>query len=212
MARHAVGRQRLLAAGLAGALFLTACRTGTQPPVLVDELPAFSLVDQSGAPFRNSDMDGHLWLVGFIYTSCPGTCPAVVRAMRKAAAELEDVAELRMLAVSVDPTTDTPEVLRRYADQHGLDSERAVLVTGTRAAVLDLVRRGFLLSTGPTSEIVGQDVSPEELARIIEKDGPITHSIRLAVVDPDGRVRGYFHSNDEESMLALAQTVRTLAH
>ncbi|MFO0618474.1 MAG: SCO family protein [Polyangiaceae bacterium] len=37
-------------------------------------LPAFSLIDQTGAPFTSDAMAGHVTIVDLVFTSCPSIC------------------------------------------------------------------------------------------------------------------------------------------
>ncbi len=173
-----------LIAGLLGVVTLTALRPFLRhvpdpPPVLFD-LPDFELTRSDGTPFRRADLEGHVWVVSFFFTSCPSTCPKVTRAM-KALAERYDAHDLpvRLLSISVDPARDTPEVLAGYARTIGADPARWTFVTGAPAAVRALVEKGFRLGLG---------------GREPTDDGAydIAHATKLALVGPGGGVRGYY--------------------
>ena len=45
-------------------------------PVLF-EVPAFSLTNQNNATFKRDDLKGRVWIADFIFTTCPGVCPAM---------------------------------------------------------------------------------------------------------------------------------------
>ncbi len=150
------------------------------PPPVMFELPDFELVRADGTPFRRADLAGHVWVVSFFFTSCPSTCPRVTRAM-KSLAERYDAHDLpvRLLSISVDPERDTPEVLARYGETVGADPARWTFVTGPKEAVYDLLENGFRLGVGQREE---------------QGDGryDIAHSTKLALVGPEGGVRGYY--------------------
>jgi protein SCO1/2 len=94
---------------------------------------------------------------------------------------------------SVDPERDTPQALAAYAQRYGADP-RWVLATGPRPALVSLCRDGFHLS-------VGQGTSARE---------PIAHSVRLALVDPAGRIRGFYAADDAAAMSRLRADARRL--
>ncbi|HRI09399.1 MAG TPA: SCO family protein, partial [Nannocystaceae bacterium] len=62
-----------------GIVVVTAMRPLTRhvpdaPPVLY-QVPEFHLVDHDGRAFDNASMRGKVWVVGFMFTSCPSICP-----------------------------------------------------------------------------------------------------------------------------------------
>ncbi|RMG98035.1 MAG: SCO family protein [Deltaproteobacteria bacterium] len=171
-------------AAVLGVVTLTALRPllrhVPEPPPVMFELPDFELVRQDGTPFRRSDLEGHVWVVSFFFTSCPSTCPKVTAAMKSLAERYEAHGlPVRLLSVSVDPKRDTPEVLARYAETIGADPERWTFVTGAEADVRALLEQGFRLGVGDRAE---------------QPDGryDIAHSTKVALVGPRGGVRGYY--------------------
>ena len=70
------------------------------------KLTEFSLLDQTGSEFSNSDLDNRWSLIYFGFTACPDICPLTM-------AELEQF----YILVTVDPTRDTPEEMAAYVGQ-----------------------------------------------------------------------------------------------
>jgi protein SCO1/2 len=118
-----------IAAGAAGlAALASACgssatapapeRTAISPIIRVDPPVAikdFELVDQRGETFRFSEDGRRARLFYFGYTSCPDICPATMVDWRAAKRDLgERASDVRFVMVTVDPPTDTPEVLGNY--------------------------------------------------------------------------------------------------
>lgn len=184
------------------------------PPEIVGEVPAFTLVDQQGESFTREDLlaADKTWVVGFVFTSCATTCPAVSRAMvafqeQIARSKLEDRVEL--LTVTVDPVTDTPEVLRGYADKIGADLDNWRFLTGSPEMIESFVVGGFKVAIGerelvqPVGGSTGEKpVQPEVY--------DIAHSTKLALVDRFGNIRGYYSIDDEGLAELYHRTVRTI--
>ncbi len=172
------------------------------PPPVIGEVPAFALLDQQGERFTREDMieADKTWVVGFVFTRCPTTCPAISRAMLSfqeqiARSRLEDHVEL--LTVTVDPEHDTPEVLADYAAKYGADTSNWRFLTGSQADIEDFVVGGFKLAVGEREEV---DPGVYDIA----------HSVKLALVDRYGNIRGYY-SIDQEGLAELYhRTVRVI--
>ena len=145
------------------------------------EVPDFALTAEDGRPFRRAGLKGRIWVAGFIFTRCPTFCPRITARM----ATLQE--EVDLVSFTVDPGNDVPEVLRRYAEGHGVRADRWRFLTGERGALYRLIGDGFHLSVAPNPH-------PETAGDLI------THSDRLVLVDPGFRMRGTYSSGDREAM------------
>jgi protein SCO1/2 len=169
-------------------------------PVL-GEVPEFALAGSDGAEIASAKLRGAPWVADFIFTSCPGTCPRMSEQMarlQRALAErgLDDV---RSVSFSVDPKTDTPEVLRDYGVRFGADPRRWLFLTGDRDELHVLVKDGFKLAVAERSPAENTD-----------GEGIITHSDRFVLIDRAGRLRGYYHGTDPEDVDRLLADIETV--
>lgn len=154
------------------------------------QLPDFSLTDQSGLPFALSDLHDKIWVADFIFTTCATICPPMT--IQMASLQNEFAAEdVHFVSFSVDPERDTPEALLRYADQYGANGDRWSFLTGQRDAIYQLAQDGFNLAAG-------------------HRGSEILHSTRFVLVDRDQQVRGYYESRSEGSLQRLRKDIRTL--
>lgn len=174
---------RLSLASLVLLATAAACRAPEPLPVLA-ELPPFALVERSGAALDKAALAGRPAIVDFIFTRCPASCPRLTARMKELEKRLPERSTVRLLSITVDPEHDRPEVLTRYADgwQAG---PRWLFATGERAAIWELVRRGFLLAVEETPE---------------DTTSPILHSNRFALVDGQGRLRATYLAFDEDAL------------
>ena len=162
--------------------------SATEPPV-IGSVPPFSLVERSGRPISRDDLVGRPWVADFIFTRCVGMCPALSTRMAELRRQLRQQGlQARLVSFSVDPSHDTPEVLREYAARFGAD-ESWLFVTGDRDALYQLIGQGFRLSVAdrPTE----QSADSGEL---------VTHSDRFVLIDATGRIRGYYHGSDLDAV------------
>ena len=92
---------------------------------VIGPAPEFRLFDTSGSAVNLSDYRGRVVLLAFIFTSCPGVCPKISGQMAALQEQLKKTRVLHdrafMLSVTVDPDTDSAEVLSEYAGKYGAD-------------------------------------------------------------------------------------------
>ena len=103
-----------------------------------------------------------------------------------------------LVSVSVDPKTDSVEVLGAYADSFGADPERWWFLTGAEDQMAALAASVYLAAV--------PDDTPDALIGY-----QVAHSTKFVVVDGRGVVRGYYDGRSVDGILAAAARVRFLA-
>ena len=142
-----------------------------------DQVPDDELVDQEGRTRRLSDWRGKSLAVTFVYTRCPlpDFCPLMDRrfadVQRAIAADPALAKRAHLVSISFDPGHDTPEVIRAHARTRGADPATWSYLTGTQTSI-DKVTSRFGVST------IGEKDTAQS----------ITHNLRTAIVDPQGRL------------------------
>ena len=159
-------------------------------------LPAFELTERGLDTVSLETLKGKVWIAQFIFTSCSGQCPGLTFSMFELHKEFKDVPELQFVSVTVDPERDSPERLRRFADEFEADKERWHFLTGDAEAVRTLVVDGFKLA-------LSENTDPKT-----SLDEPITHSGKFVLVDQRGRIRGYYGGKDNDDLDALRNDVK----
>jgi protein SCO1 len=173
------------------------CERQAEPLPELAPVPDFQLVSHEGKAFRGQHMDGHVWVVDFIFTSCITFCPRMTERMRTLRGELSG-SGVRYVSISVDPEHDTPEVLGEYARKNGALHEDWAFLTGDTAEVARAVVQGFKTPMGE---------------RVPQGDGEsydILHAQHFLLVDRKRRIRGYYRT-DPENLTRLASDARRLA-
>ena len=115
-----------------------------------DVLAEFELVDQLGRKVTRAEFAGAPLVLDFIFTTCTGPCPRVSANMAQVQQKTAG-SRIRLATFSVDPETDTPEVLAGYAQEHGADAERWRFLTGAEEQV-DRVLRSLWLARSKNEE------------------------------------------------------------
>jgi protein SCO1/2 len=134
------------------------------------------LVDQDGAAHPLSALRGHRVALTFVYTRCPlpDFCPLMNRnfaEVQKQVKQSPQLADVRLVTMTLDPKYDTPAVLKPYAQSAGADPMVWSFVTGEPNDV-----KKFSGQFGLYYEPDAQEA------------GVVIHNLRTVVIDAEGRL------------------------
>lgn len=129
-------------------------------------------LDQDGNARLLSSFSGKKQVISLIYTHCLHTCPTIVSTMQAIEHKLseDEQQNVGFILVSLTPSTDTPEVLRDFAQQRQLNLNNWSLLTGTAEDVRSLA---MIL-----------DIKYQNVA-----DNEVNHSNLITGLDKQGRIQ-----------------------
>lgn len=149
-------------------------------------VPEFQLTNQNAQAFGSADLREKIWIADFVFTSCPGPCPIISSRMSELQRPLEK-SDVHLVTFSVDPETDTPAVLKDYAERLHAKPARWDFLTGEKSAIYRLTSDGFKLAV---VEGAGEE-------------GQLVHSTRAVLVDRRGTIRGYYDITAADGVTTL---------
>jgi cytochrome oxidase Cu insertion factor (SCO1/SenC/PrrC family) len=166
-------------------------------------LPSFELIDHTGAPITNAAFNGKVTIVDFFFTRCTFICPMLTGQMLSLADSLKGT-PVRFMSISVDSTHDTPEVLARYARDHGMDLTRWTLVSGNKDAIWGMLRSGLKW---------GIEERPEQQIPLAggASMANIAHPSKLFLFGPDGKLLMMASADQDEEIARLEKRARAAA-
>jgi protein SCO1 len=162
-----------------------------------EAVPNATFVDQDGRTRDLASFRPAITVLTFIYTKCPMPtfCPLMDRNFAAIQKSLQSDAALKnvhLVSVSFDPLTDTPPVLKKHAQSLGADPARWTFVTGDRDEIDKFAMR-FGVS----------------IVRDLKNPLDITHNLRTAIIDGQGRLVQAYTGN-EWTPEQLVADLRTL--
>ena len=172
---------------------------GSLEPRPGDEIPDFALVNQDGRRITLRQYRGRALVVTFIYTRCPlpDYCPLMTAHfgdLEKAlATEPALYATTHLLSITVDPEYDTPRVLRQYGAKE---------MTGGQERVQPPFAH-WELATGSKDQV--KAVATYFGMRYWPEGDQIIHSLRTAVIGPDGKLVKLYPGNEWKPEDILAE-------
>ena len=136
----------------------------------------FSFQNQNNKTITQKDYENVIYVADFFFTTCPTICPIMTDNMVWLQDKIKDMPNVKLLSFSVTPDIDTPEVLRKYADEKGVIDSKWNMVTGDKKAIYYLARQSFLaVKTESTGELYD-----------------MVHTENFILVDKNGRIRGFY--------------------
>jgi protein SCO1/2 len=149
------------------------------------EAPDFALRDQDGERVTMRSLRGKPVIVAFLYSTCEDTCPVQAQQIKGALNELGK--DYPALAVSVDPSNDTPRNAKAFNGEQRMTG-RLTWVLGDRSEL------------APVWKAYGATGQREDLE----------HNARFVLVDPKG-VQRVGYPLDKVTPERVAHDLRLLA-
>lgn len=122
-----------------------------QPQNVQAALPDVTLETIDGETYPLANTQKNLRLVELIYTRCPDVCPTTTVKMVQLQKRLMESNLMgngvEFLTVTIDPLHDTPEALRSYAKNVGIDPQGWSILRGDEATIETVTRSlGFFVN------------------------------------------------------------------
>lgn len=141
------------------------------------------LKDQDGADFSSAAKMGTPFLVNFFFSTCPTICRQFNGKMSDLSQEFADT-DLELLSITVDPETDNPALLKKYAESFSADTDHWKFLTGQPYQISQLGSMTFHVT--------------------IDKN---VHTEKIILVDRWGKIRDWFDWNRPEEIQRLREAV-----
>lgn len=172
--------------------------------VEIGEVPEFIFKNQDDLTISNEDYKGKVYVVEFFFTSCPDICQVMNANMVKIQDEFMANPNVGIASFTIDPSYDTPEVLKEYAGNIGAKKPEWHFLTGDKSEVFKLSNEGFKLYVG---ESQGEQTSFE-------------HSGLFALIDAEGKIRSrkdehgnpmiYYNGLENKDIAMLIEDIKKL--
>ena len=151
------------------------------PPV-IKSLPYFQFKTHNGESFTIEDLKDKITVLDFMFTSCAGPCPIMASNMSDLYRQYRSIPDVQFVSVTVDPDTDTEDVLASYAVANGVNDDRWKFIRSDIESIKELSRDGFML---------------------FSDDFPAGHSVKFVLIDHKGQIRHYYDGTDKASIAVL---------
>ena len=141
--------------------------------VKIGPAPNFELVNQDNIKVSNETYKGKVYVLEFFFTTCPSICPKMNLSMLDIEKSFFGNPNFGLVSITIDPSHDTPEVLKSHAKLLDVKSSNWNFLTGDREYIYNLANKGFNLYVGENNKI----------------KGGFEHSGLFALIDKNGNIR-----------------------
>jgi len=201
----AVSSAAISLTGFAGEFDYAAPVPGTYQLPTIRAAADGDVLDASGEALRLRDLTrGRVTVMSFIYTRCGDAkaCPYAMGVLKQLHLRSADdpalASGLRLISMSFDPEADTPQRLADYS---------VIARTESPAAEWKFLTTASPEKLKPILDAYGQVVDRKQNTN--DPTGPLNHTLRVFLIDREGRIRNIYSSGTLDLRLVLAD-VRTL--
>ncbi len=154
---------------------------GPGPSAKGHDQRGFKLTQSNGQPWTADSMQGKIAVVSFFFSSCPTVCPAMNFHLKQAHDRMFAFKDVVFVSYSIDPDTDTPEVLEAYKERFEVGgSPKWKFITGDRETIYRLAQAYYLAA-----------------ARDSAAEGGFSHSQSAVIVDWNGQLRSRVNDDNQ---------------
>jgi len=147
--------------------------------------------NQLNDDFIDSNLNDKVFIANFFFTRCPSICPPMRQQLIGISESIDDDNFL-IVSHTIDPTNDTPEVLKNYAEVTGISSDRWQFLTASEE------------HTKAQAQQYKTNFKPNE-------DGTdFYHSSYVALVDNDRMIRGFYDLLKPKEVELLKEDIEVL--
>jgi protein SCO1/2 len=144
----------------------------------VHRAPELRLTNQAGERVDVQELRGKVVMLTAVYASCPHTCPVILTQAKRVIGELtpEERADVRVVAVTMDPGHDSPEILAELAGRHGMAVPLYSLVTGEVTEVERVLdEMGVARKRDPETGVIDH----ANLFLLLDREGKVAYRLTL---------------------------------
>ena len=154
----------------------------------------FKFIDQYNEEVNETTFKNVIYVTEYFFTTCKTICPIMNTNLIKVYQRFKNKPDFKLLSHTVDPETDSVNVLKEYAINHGVTDKRWLFVTGSKKELYAMARKSYLLNA--------------EQGNGDEDD--FIHTQNFALVDREKHIRGFYEGTDSLEIERLITDINLL--
>jgi len=161
----------------------------------IHTISTFRLTNQDGKKVTNDTYRDKIYVADFFFVSCPGICPILEKNMSLLQDKFLHDDDVQLLSHTVMPARDSVPVLKKYAIENEILSNKWNLVTGNKKEIYELARTSYF--------------ADEDFIKTQNEDAFI-HTENFVLVDKKGRIRGVYNGTLKLEVKRLIRHIELL--
>lgn len=176
-------------------IFLISCDNNAEIETNFSEPMAdFEFKTQDEDLLNSNDLKGDWWIANFMYTKCEAVCPITTDRMadiQKTMAESNLTPQI--VSFSIDPSNDTPSILKEYANQYDADFESWSFLTGYDFETIKKLSEQTFKSSLAQGAV-----------------GQMSHGVNFYLINPDGVIIKEYNGMNTDDLDILIDDLETV--
>lgn len=168
------------------------------------KMPDFAFTDQNNQTISNVDYKGKVFVVEFFFTSCPTICPIMNKNMLLIEERFGERDDFGIASFTINPSVDTPMVLKQYAENYGVTSLNWHFLTGDRDKIYKMANKGLNIFAGLNPEVEG-GFEHQGFFALVDKNGYLRSR-----VDKYGNPKIFYQGTDTDEIELLKEDIDLL--
>lgn len=172
--------------------------------VKIGPAPDFSLTNQNNETISNETYEGKVYVLEFFFSTCPTICPKMNANLKQVEMQFKGQKDFGVASITINPETDTSEVLKKHAQDLEITSENWHFLTGDKEYIYKIANKGFNMYAAENSKV----------------NGGFEHSGLFALIDKEGNIRCrkddfgnpilYYDGLEKEGIKAITEDIKLL--
>jgi protein SCO1 len=155
----------------------------------------FSFTNQEGKEINKNSVEGKVYVADFFFTSCPTICPIMKTQMLRVYEKFQDQPDFLILSHTLDPSYDTPEMLKDFASKIGVEDDNTWhFLTGNQEKIFEIGQTSYMTTA------MSDQAEP----------GGYLHSGAFILVDQKGHIRGVYDGTKEDQVNRMMNDIPKL--
>ena len=154
----------------------------------------FTFIDQDSSIITSQTFSNSIYVTDFFFTTCPSICPKMTAQMMRVYEQFENNNQVKILSHSIDPEHDSVTVLKEYANNLGVKSDKWHFVTGDKKEIFEMGEKNYMVAI----------VEDENV------DGGFFHGGHFLLVDHKKHIRGIYDGTDSLDVKELINDIHVL--
>ncbi|MGN6533336.1 MAG: SCO family protein [Ginsengibacter sp.] len=150
--------------------------------------------NQLGEQVSLDDLKGKIIVLDFFFTRCPTICPQLAKSMKKLQSSFPNNDSIvQFVSISIDPTHDSVQQLRKWAQKFDVNPDSWWLATGNRDSIYTFALKEIKASVAD-----------------VNIDTAFVHTENFFLLDKNRVVRGWFNGLDSVAQSKLVRDIPLL--
>jgi protein SCO1 len=157
-------------------------------------IPDFEFLNQDSVLISQQNVAGKIYVADFFFTACPTICPVMKTQMLRVFEKYKNKPDFMLLSHSIDPTHDSPSVLKSYSKRLNIEGNQWQFLTGNRQKIFDIGEKSYMVTAHADS---------------LEAGG-LLHSGAFMLIDKNRHVRGMYDGTKATEVDKLLKDIAIL--